>query len=40
MEDILKKVKALKDSGSLLEGVSETFKNDAKKQKRDFLVRY
>ena len=33
MEDILKIVKSLEDSGLLLEGVSETFKNKAKQQK-------
>ena len=32
MEDILKIVKSLKDSGILLEGVSETIKNEAKEQ--------
>ena len=33
MEDILKIVKSLEDSGLLLDGVSETIKNDARKQK-------
>ena len=37
MEDILKKVKSLEDSGLLLEGVSETIKNGAKEQKGGFL---
>ena len=37
MEDILKIVKSLKDSGILLEGVSETIKNEAKEQKGGFL---
>ena len=37
MEDILKIVKSHKDSGLLLEGVSETTKNDAKEQKGGFL---
>ena len=40
MKDILKIVKSLKDSGLLLEGVSETiktFKNEAKEQKGGFL---
>ena len=37
MEDILKIVKSLEDSGFLLEGVSETIKNEAKEQKRGFL---
>ena len=33
MEDILKIVRFLEDSGLLLEGVSETIKNEAKEQK-------
>ena len=33
MKDILKIVKSLKDSGLLLEGVSETIKNEANEQK-------
>ena len=37
MEDILKIVKSLENSGLLLEGVSETIKNEAKEQKRGFL---
>ena len=37
MEDIIKIVKSLEDSGLLLEGVSETIKNEAKEQKRGFL---
>ena len=37
MEDILKIVKSLEDSGLLLEGVSETMKNEAKEQKGGFL---
>ena len=37
MEDILKIVKSLKDSGLLLEGVSKTIKNEAKEQKEGFL---
>ena len=36
MEDI-KIVKSLEDSGLLIKGVSETIKNEAKKQKRRFL---
>ena len=36
MEDIIKIVKSLEDSGLLL-GVSETIKNEAKEQKRGFL---
>ena len=34
MKGILKIVKSLADSGLLLEGVSETIKNEAKKKKR------
>ena len=37
MEDILKIVKSLEYSGLLLEGVSETIKDEAKKQKGGFL---
>ena len=37
MEDILKIVKSLEDSGTLLQGVSETIKNEAKEQKGGFL---
>ena len=37
MEDILKIVKSLEDSGILLKGVSETIKNEAKVQTRGFL---
>ena len=33
MKDILKILKSLEDSGLLLEGVSETIKNEAKQQK-------
>ena len=40
MEDITKIVKALKDSGLLLKGVSETIQNEAKEKKKDFLVCY
>ena len=32
MEDIMKIVKSLEDSGLLLKGVSETFQNEAKEQ--------
>ena len=35
---ILKIVKSLENSGLLLEGVSETIKNEAKEKKEDFLV--
>ena len=37
MEDIMKIVKSLKDSGLLLKGVSETIQNEAKEQKGGFL---
>ena len=37
MEDILKIVKSLEDSGILLEGVSETIKSEAEEQKGGFL---
>ena len=37
MEDILKIVKSLENSGLLLEGVSETIKNEAKERKGGFL---
>ena len=37
MEDILKIVKSLEDSGISLKGVSETIKNEAKEQKGEFL---
>ena len=33
MEDILKIVRSLEDSGLLLEGVRETIKNETKEQK-------
>ena len=37
MEDIIKTVRSLEDSGLLLKGVSETIQNEAKKQKGIFL---
>ena len=37
MKDILKILKSLEASGLLLEGVSETIKNEAKEQKGKFL---
>ena len=37
MNDIMKIVKSLKESGSLIKGVSNTIKNEAKEQKRKFL---
>ena len=39
MEDIMKILKSLEDSG-LLKGVSETFKSKEKNKKEDFLVCY
>ena len=40
MEDIIKIVKPLEDSGLLLKGVTETVKNEVKNKKQDFLVCY
>ena len=40
MEGIIKIVKSLEDSGSLLKGVTETVQNEAKNRKQDFLVCY
>ena len=40
MEDIIKIVKPLEDSGLLLKGVTETVQNEIKEQKREFLVCY
>ena len=37
MEDIMKIVKSLEESGLLIKGVSETIKNEAKEQKSRFL---
>ena len=37
MEDIMKIVKFLEDSGLVLKGVSETVQNEVKKQKGGFL---
>ena len=37
MEDIIKIVKSLEDSGLLLERVSKTIQNDAQKQNGRFL---
>ena len=37
MDDILKIIKSLEDSGLLLKGVSETIQNETKKQKGRFL---
>ena len=38
MEDIMKIVKSLEDSGLLLKGVGGTTQNEVKEQKEDFLV--
>ena len=40
MEDIIKVVKSLEESGLLLKGVSETIRNEAKEKKDYFLVCY
>ena len=37
MQDLLKIVKLLEDSGILLDGITETVKNEVKKQKGGFL---
>ena len=37
MDEILKKVKSLEDSGVLLKGVSETIQHEAKEQRGGFL---
>ena len=37
MNDVMKIVKSLEESGSLKNGVSETFKNEAQEQKGEFL---
>ena len=38
MEDIIKVVKSYEDSGFFLERVSETIQNEAKEQKKGFLI--
>ena len=40
MEDIIKVVKSLEESGLLLKRVSETIQNEAKEKKENFLVCY
>ena len=40
IEEIIKIVKSLEDSGLLLKGVTETVQNEVKEKKEDFLVRY
>ena len=37
MQDLLKIVKSLDDSGILLDGITETVKNEVKEQKGGFL---
>ena len=37
MEDIIKTVKSVEESGLLIKGISETIKNEAKEQKSGFL---
>ena len=37
MEDIIKRVKSLEDSGLLLKGVTETVQNEVKERKGGFL---
>ena len=34
MNDIMKKIKSLKESGLLIKGVNETIKNETKEKKR------
>ena len=38
MEDIMKTVKLLEESGLLVKGISETIKNETKEQKGEFLI--
>ena len=40
MEDIIKVVKSLEESGLLLKRVSETIRNETKEKKENFLVCY
>ena len=40
MNDIIKIVKSLEDSGLLLKGVTETVQNEVQEQKEDFLACY
>ena len=40
MNDILKIIKSLKESGLLIKGVSKTIKHEAKEQKGGFLGIY
>ena len=38
MEDLIKIVKSLEDSGLLLKGVTESVQNEVKEQKREYLI--
>ena len=40
MDDIMKMVQSLKESGLLIKGFSETIKNEAKEQKDGFLIMF
>ena len=40
MEEIMKIIKSLEDSGLLIKGVGETIQNEAENKKEDFLERY
>ena len=40
MKDIIKIVKSLEDSALLLKEVRKTVQNEAKEQKKDFLICY
>ena len=40
IEDIIKIIKSLEDSGLLLKGVTEAVQNEVKEQKENFLVHY
>ena len=40
INNIIKIVKSLEDSGLLLKGVTETVQNEVKEKKEDFLVCY
>ena len=40
MDDILKIIKSLENSGALLNGASETIQHEAKEQRGGFLICY
>ena len=40
MDDVIKIIKSLEDSGLLSKGVTETVQNEVKEKKEDFLVCY